>query len=107
MEIFSFVAFIAAEVIPNMGDFGSTLGASFDSQFGLLFWVIAYWHLFGGRLFSTVLRIVISILHILAFSGGLLLLDRVSTQSLKLSLKTMLVEHVLHFPVPIFHCKYK
>jgi hypothetical protein len=74
MAIFWFVAFVAAEVIPNMGDFGSILGASFDSQFGLLFWAVAYWHLLRGRLFTTVFRTVLTIIHIFAFVGGLLLL---------------------------------
>jgi hypothetical protein len=74
IAIYWFVAFVAAEIIPNMGDFGSILGASFDSQFGLLFWAVAYWHLFRERLFTTVFRTILTIIHILAFIGGLFLL---------------------------------
>lgn len=73
MTVYWFTAFVFAEAIPNMGDFGTILGASFDSQFGLLFWAVAYWHLFRGRFFVTTLRKVLTIIHIFALIGGLFL----------------------------------
>lgn len=73
MAAFWFVAFVFAEVIPSMGDFGTILGASFDSQFGLVFWGVAYWHLFRGRFFNGVVRTALTLFHLLAFTGGLFL----------------------------------
>jgi Transmembrane amino acid transporter protein len=73
MVIFWFVAFIFAEVIPSMGDFGNILGALFDSQFGLVFWAVAYWHLFRGRFWATPLRSLLTIIHIGVFISGLFL----------------------------------
>ncbi|KAI1610475.1 transmembrane amino acid transporter protein-domain-containing protein [Exophiala viscosa] len=73
MTIFWFVAFVFAEVIPSMGDFGTILGASFDSQFGLVFWAVAYWHLFRGRLWDGLVRTILTVLHLVGFVGGLFL----------------------------------
>src|SRR6201996_2254856 len=50
------IAFVFAEVIPSMGDFLSLLGAAFDSFFGFIYFAIAYWQLFKGKLFAGPLR---------------------------------------------------
>ncbi|KAE9991877.1 hypothetical protein EG327_010664 [Venturia inaequalis] len=52
MAVIWTIAFIFAEVIPSMGDFLSLLGAAFDSFFGFIYFAVAYWQLYRGRLFS-------------------------------------------------------
>ncbi|CAO1618131.1 unnamed protein product [Sympodiomycopsis kandeliae] len=68
------LGFIFAEVIPSMGDFLSLLGAAFDSCFGYIFWSIAYWHLNKKSLFSSPLRSVNTVVHVIVFFIGLYLL---------------------------------
>lgn len=68
------VAFVFAEVIPSMGDFLSLLGAAFDSFFGFIFFAVAYWQLFKGKLFVGVGRSVMTVIHIFVMICGLFLL---------------------------------
>lgn len=68
------VAFIFAEVVPSMGDFLSLLGAAFDSFFGFIFFAVAYWQLYKGRLFNGVGRSVMTVIHIFVMFCGLFLL---------------------------------
>jgi hypothetical protein len=68
------VAFVFAEVIPSMGDFLSLLGAGFDSFFGFIFFAVAYWQLFKGKLFSGVFRSVMTVIHVFVMICGLFLL---------------------------------
>jgi len=68
------IAFIFAEVIPSMGDFLSLLGAGFDSFFGFIFFAVAYWQLYKGRLFNGVFRSVNTVIHIFVMGCGLFLL---------------------------------
>ena len=68
------IAFIFAEVIPSMGDFLSLLGAAFDSFFGFIFFAIAYWHLYRGKLFNGLYRSGMTVIHILVMVVGLFLL---------------------------------
>lgn len=69
-----FIAFIFAEVIPSMGDFLSLLGAAFDSFFGFIFFAVAYYHLYKGKLFENVGRSVMTVVHGLVMIVGLFLL---------------------------------
>lgn len=46
------LAFIFSEIVPSMGDFLFLLGAAFDSFFGFIFFAVAYWQLYKGKLFS-------------------------------------------------------
>jgi len=69
-----FIAFIFAEVIPSMGDFLSLLGAAFDSFFGFIFFAVAYWHLYRGKLFAGVGRSIMTVIHIFVMMVGLFLL---------------------------------
>lgn len=68
------VAFIFAEVIPSMGDFLSLLGAAFDSFFGFIFFAIAYYHLYKGKLFNGGFRSLMTVIHIFVMFCGLFLL---------------------------------
>lgn len=68
------IAFIFAEIIPSMGDFLSLLGAAFDSFFGFIFFAVAYWQLFRGRLFKGLRRSVMTAVHVLVMIVGLFLL---------------------------------
>lgn len=68
------VAYIFAEVVPSMGDFLSLLGAAFDSFFGFIFFAVAYWQLFRGRLFSGAMRSLMTVLHVIIFVVGLFIL---------------------------------
>lgn len=68
------VAFIFAEVIPSMGDFLSLLGAAFDSFFGFIFFAIAWWQLYKGKLFNGPVRSVLTVVHIFVMFCGLFLL---------------------------------
>jgi hypothetical protein len=68
------VAFIFAEVIPSMGDFLSLLGAAFDSFFGFIFFAVAYWQLFKGKLFNGAFRSIMTVVHIVVMASGLFLL---------------------------------
>lgn len=69
-----FVAFIFSEVIPSMGDFLSLLGAAFDSFFGFIFFAVAYYHLYKGKLFSGGYRSLMTVIHIFVLFCGLFLL---------------------------------
>ncbi|PBP19525.1 hypothetical protein BUE80_DR009759 [Diplocarpon rosae] len=68
------LAFVFAEVIPSMGDFLSLLGAAFDSFFGFIFFAVAYWQLYKGRLFSGAGRSVMSVIHMFVLACGFFLL---------------------------------
>ncbi|KIW87914.1 uncharacterized protein Z519_11499 [Cladophialophora bantiana CBS 173.52] len=68
------IAFIFAEVIPSMGDFLSLLGAAFDSFFGFIFFAVAYYHLYKGRLFHGVYRSSMTVIHVFVMIVGLFLL---------------------------------
>ncbi|GAB7344750.1 hypothetical protein MBLNU457_3220t1 [Dothideomycetes sp. NU457] len=68
------VAFIFAEVIPSMGDFLSLLGAAFDSFFGFIFFAVAHWQLYKGKLFAGAGRSVMTVVHIFVLLCGLFLL---------------------------------
>jgi hypothetical protein len=74
MAVIWLIAFIFAEVIPSMGDFLSLLGAAFDSFFGFIFFAVAYWQLFRGRLFVNVGRGIMSVVHAIVMVVGLFLL---------------------------------
>jgi len=69
-----FIGFIFAEVIPSMGDFLSLLGAAFDSFFGFLFFAVAYWQMYNGRLFNGLARSVKTVTHLFIMLCGLFLL---------------------------------
>ncbi|KAK7885614.1 hypothetical protein LTR67_010407 [Exophiala xenobiotica] len=69
-----FIAFIFAEVIPSMGDFLSLLGAAFDSFFGFIYFAVAYWHLYRGKLFAGVGRSIMTVIHVFVMIVGLFLL---------------------------------
>ncbi len=68
------VAFIFSEVVPSMGDFLSLLGAAFDSFFGFIFFAVAYWHLYRGKLFHGFGRSIMTVIHVLVMASGLFLL---------------------------------
>lgn len=68
------LGFVFAEIIPSMGDFLSLLGAAFDSFFGFIFWAIAYYHIYKGRFFTSPLRSLSTVVHIIVFFVGLYLL---------------------------------
>lgn len=68
------IAFIFAEVVPSMGDFLSLLGAAFDSFFGFIFFALAYWQLYKGKLWSGAGRSVMTVIHIFVLLCGLFLL---------------------------------
>jgi hypothetical protein len=68
------IAFIFSEVVPSMGDFLSLLGATFDSFFGFIYFAVAYWQLYKGRLFAGVGRSVMTVVHIFVMICGLFLL---------------------------------
>lgn len=74
MVVIWLIAFIFSEVIPSMGDFLSLLGAAFDSFFGFIFFAVAYWQLYKGRLFSGGVRSIMTIVHIFVMIVGLFLL---------------------------------
>jgi hypothetical protein len=69
-----FVGFVFAEVIPSMGDFLSLLGAAFDSFFGFIFFAVAYWQLYKGKLFKGLARGVKTVTHVFIMLCGLFLL---------------------------------
>jgi hypothetical protein len=68
------IGFLFAEVIPSMGDFLSLLGAAFDSFFGFIYFAVAYWQLFRGKLFRGVGRSVMTVVHVVVMACGLFLL---------------------------------
>jgi len=68
------IGFLFAEVIPSMGDFLSLLGAAFDSFFGFIYFAVAYWQLFRGRLFKGVGRSVMTVVHVVIMGCGIFLL---------------------------------
>ncbi|PYH37655.1 amino acid transporter [Aspergillus neoniger CBS 115656] len=68
------VGFIFSEVVPSMGDFLSLLGAAFDSFFGFIFFAVAYWHLYRGKLFVGLGRTAMTLLHVFVMACGLFLL---------------------------------
>jgi hypothetical protein len=68
------IAFIFSEVVPSMGDFLSLLGAAFDSFFGFIFFAVAYWQLYQGKLFAGFFRSAMTAIHVLVMFCGLFLL---------------------------------
>jgi len=68
------VAFIFSEVVPSMGDFLSLLGAAFDSFFGFIFFAVAYWELYRGKLFRGFARSTMTLIHVFVMAVGLFLL---------------------------------
>lgn len=68
------IGFIFAEVIPSMGDFLSLLGAAFDSFFGFIYFAVAYWGLYKGRLFAGLGRSIMTVIHVFVMAVGLFLL---------------------------------
>jgi len=74
MAVIWFIAFLFAEVIPSMGDFLSLLGAAFDSFFGFIFFAVAYWQLYRGKLFHGAGRSVLTVVHVFVMGAGLFLL---------------------------------
>ena len=68
------VAFIFSEVVPSMGDFLSLLGATFDSFFGFIYFAVAYWQLYKGKLFAGVGRSIMTVIHVFVMLVGLFLL---------------------------------
>ncbi|KAK5952427.1 hypothetical protein OHC33_006470 [Knufia fluminis] len=74
MAVIWILAFIFAEIIPSMGDFLALLGAGFDSFFGFIFFAVAYWQLYRGKLFNGAGRSVMTVLHIFVMICGLFLL---------------------------------
>ncbi|KAE8444803.1 hypothetical protein EG329_014263 [Mollisiaceae sp. DMI_Dod_QoI] len=68
------IAFIFSEVVPSMGDFLSLLGAAFDSFFGFIFFAVAYWQLYQGRLWNGVGRSIMTVIHVFVMCCGLFLL---------------------------------
>ncbi|GAB7353310.1 hypothetical protein MBLNU459_g3808t1 [Dothideomycetes sp. NU459] len=74
MAVIWAIAFLFAEVIPSMGDFLSLLGAAFDSFFGFIFFAVAYWQLYKGKLFAGLGRSVMTVVHIFVMACGLFLL---------------------------------
>ncbi|KEF52176.1 uncharacterized protein A1O9_11803 [Exophiala aquamarina CBS 119918] len=67
------LAFVFAEAIPSMGDFLSLLGAAFDS-FGFIYFAIAYYQLYKGRLFNGAGRSIMGVIHVFVLICGLFLL---------------------------------
>ncbi|KAF1346979.1 putative amino acid transporter [Delphinella strobiligena] len=74
MAVIWALAFIFSEVIPSMGDFLSLLGSAFDSFFGFIFFAIAYWHLYQGKLFSSAGRSIMTVIHNFVMICGLFIL---------------------------------
>lgn len=74
MVIIWVIAFIFSESIPSMGDFLSLLGAAFDSFFGFIFFAVAYWQLYKGKLFAGFGRSVMTAIHVFVMIVGLFLL---------------------------------
>jgi hypothetical protein len=68
------IAFIFSEVVPSMGDFLSLLGAAFDSFFGFIFFAVAYWQLYKGKLFAGAGRSFMTVFHVFVMICGLFLL---------------------------------
>ncbi|ORX35359.1 transmembrane amino acid transporter protein-domain-containing protein [Kockovaella imperatae] len=68
------VAFVLGNIIPSMGDFLGIMSSAFDSFFGFIFWAVAYWHMNRGSLWSSPLKIALSIANILIFGLGLFML---------------------------------
>lgn len=58
----------------TLQDFLSLLGAAFDSFFGFIFFAVAYWQLYKGKLFKGLLRSVKTVTHIFIMFCGLFLL---------------------------------
>jgi hypothetical protein len=74
MAVIWIIAFIFAEVIPSMGDFLSLLGAAFDSFFGFIYFAVAYYQLYKGKLFKGPVRMVLTVIHVFVMIVGLFLL---------------------------------
>lgn len=68
------VAFIFSEVVPSMGDFLSLLGAAFDSFFGFIFFAVAYYQLYKGKLWVSAYRSIMTVTHVFILLCGLFLL---------------------------------
>lgn len=74
MAVIWAVAFVFAEIIPSMGDFLSLLGAAFDSFFGFIYFAVAYYQLYKGKLFTGPLRTALTVIHVFVMICGLFLL---------------------------------
>lgn len=68
------IAFIFSEVVPSMGDFLSLLGAAFDSFFGFIFFAVAYYQLYKGKLWKSAYRSIMTVTHVFILLCGLFLL---------------------------------
>lgn len=68
------LGFVLAATIPSMGDFLSAMAAMFDSFFGYIYWAVAYWWLYRGKLFSSVPRALQTVLNLAIFAFGLFML---------------------------------
>jgi len=69
-----FLGFVFAEVVPSMGDFLSLLSSAFDSFFGFIYFAVAYWHLYRGKLWSGLGRSAMTVIHIIVMAVGLFML---------------------------------
>ncbi|OCL05071.1 hypothetical protein AOQ84DRAFT_345317 [Glonium stellatum] len=74
MAVIWAIAFIFSEVVPSMGDFLSLLSAAFDSFFGFIYFAVAYWQLYKGKLFAGMGRSFMTVIHIIIMFSGLFLL---------------------------------
>jgi hypothetical protein len=68
------IAFVFSEVVPSMGDFLSLLGAAFDSFFGFIYFAVAYYFLYRGKLFAGLGRSIMTVIHVIVMLVGLFLL---------------------------------
>ncbi|OCK75287.1 putative amino acid transporter [Lepidopterella palustris CBS 459.81] len=68
------IAFVFSEVVPSMGDFLSLLSAAFDSFFGFIYFAVAYWQLYKGKLFAGVGRSVMTVIYVFIMICGLFML---------------------------------
>lgn len=74
MAVIWIVGFVFSEVIPSMGDFLSLLGAAFDSFFGFIFFAVAYYQMYQGKLWNGAKRSIMTVVHIFVMLCGLFLL---------------------------------
>ncbi|KAK5700124.1 hypothetical protein LTR17_023199 [Elasticomyces elasticus] len=100
MAVIWVIAFIFAEVIPSMGDFLSLLGAAFDSFFGFIFFAVAYWQLYQGKLFAGAGRSIMTVVHVLVMIIGLFLLG----PGLYAAVKAIMADYA-GSTTPAFTCK--
>jgi hypothetical protein len=57
-----------------MGDFLSLLSAAFDSFFGFIFFAVAYYFLYQGKLFQGLGRSIMTVIHAFVMLCGLFIL---------------------------------